>query len=277
MKEFLWYLSFFAPCLVFAFCTASANALTAAVTLTIDTLAPTVSSVFSTALTGSYKAGASLPLVVRFSEPVTVSSFPYLTLNVRGGAAIANYSTGSMSRQLTFVYSVLSGDNVAALEVLSRGALLLDQHAGSYIRDFASNDANRTLPIVGSSSSLSEQTLLIIDTTAPVVLSVYSTNSVGSYQAGQQLQIVVSLSEPVEVHSRPLLWLNTGRAAVYSTGYNTSLLTFLYDIMTGDNVALLSVANASAFEVPPSNGALSRHGVKDVAGNALNVVLPTST
>ena len=62
--------------------------------MTLDTTAPTVTGVSSTLANGSYKAGQVVPVTVTFSEAVTVTGTPQLTLALSPNRAV-NYSSGS--------------------------------------------------------------------------------------------------------------------------------------------------------------------------------------
>ena len=74
--------------------------------VTVDKIAPTVSSVTSTTADGSYGPGTLIPVTVTFSEPVTVTGTPQLTLALAPNRAI-NYTSGS-------------GTNVAHLQLHRR-------------------------------------------------------------------------------------------------------------------------------------------------------------
>jgi hypothetical protein len=105
-----------------------------------DTTAPTVSSVSSTSDNGTYKLGDVIPLTITFSETVTVTGTPQLTLETGSSDAVVNYSSGSPGTTLTFNYTVASGHNSSDL---STSALALNSGT---IKDAAGNAATLTLP-----------------------------------------------------------------------------------------------------------------------------------
>src|SRR5437870_312183 len=72
--------------------------------LVIDTAAPTVSTVSSTKANGAYKAGASIDVTVKFSEPVVVTG-AQLTLETGSTDEVVDYASGSGSDTLTFTYT----------------------------------------------------------------------------------------------------------------------------------------------------------------------------
>ena len=70
--------------------------------------------------TGVYAAGTTIPITVTFSEAVTVTGTPQLTLN---DGAVVNYTSGSGTTTLTFNYTVAAGQNTADLDYASTAAL----------------------------------------------------------------------------------------------------------------------------------------------------------
>jgi len=71
-----------------------------------DTTAPTVTNVTSTSADGSYMTGAVIPITVTFSEAVTVTGTPQLTLETGATDRVVNYVSGSGTNTLTFNYTV---------------------------------------------------------------------------------------------------------------------------------------------------------------------------
>ena len=117
----------------------------------IDTTAPTISSVTSTA--GDYNAGKVLTLTLHMSEAVNVTGTPTLTLNDGG---TASYVSGSGSSALVFSYTVAAGQNTAALQVSG---------VTGTITDLAGNALSTT--------GLPETfTGVIVDTTTPAISAV---------------------------------------------------------------------------------------------------------
>ena len=145
------------------------------VAVVIDTTAPTVTGVSSTQADGSYKAGQVIPVTVTFSEPVFVggSGTPQLILSTGSPSTTAVvYTSGSGGATLTFNYTVVAGNTSGGLDYATTSALVLN---GGSIADAATNAANLTLPAPGTSGSLAANTNLVIDTTAPTVTGVSST------------------------------------------------------------------------------------------------------
>jgi hypothetical protein len=136
------------------------------VTYNNDSTAPVVGNVTSSLANGSYKVGQVIPVNLTFSEPVTVTGSPQITLETGVTDSLVNYTTGSGTTTLTFNYTVSPGDTTADLDYLSTSALALN---GGTIKDAVGNNATLTLPQVGGIASISGQKAIVVDTTSPTV------------------------------------------------------------------------------------------------------------
>jgi len=146
---------------------AAAGSLGANKALVIDTTAPTVTGVSSTIGNGSYKAGQLIPVTVTFSEPVTVTGIPQLTLSTGTPATTAvNYTAGSGTSVLAFNYTAAAANTSPDLDYAATTSLALN--AGT-MQDLATNTATLTLASPAASGSLGANKALVIDTTAPTV------------------------------------------------------------------------------------------------------------
>ena len=96
---------------------------------------------------GSYKAGEQIPITIQFSESVTVTGTPQLTLETGATDRIAGYTSGTGSSILTFTYTVQSGDTSSDLEYVNTSSLALN----STIKDSVGNNATLTLPTLAAS------------------------------------------------------------------------------------------------------------------------------
>src|SRR5439155_1594485 len=136
---------------------------------------------------------------------------PTLALNASGGAS-ASYTSGTGTTTLTFTYTVAVGQNIADLNYVATNSL-----SGGTIQQSGlsggTNDADLTLPATGGANSLGTNKNLVIDTTAPTVASVSSTNSDGTYGVGASIAITVTFSKAVTVTGTPVLALNAGGGA----------------------------------------------------------------
>jgi alpha-tubulin suppressor-like RCC1 family protein len=178
------------------------------VTYTNDNTAPSVVSVSSSTGNGNYRAGQSVSIQVTFSENVTVTGFPQLTLATGGSGTAVNYSSGSGTSVLTFTYTVGAGENSTDLDYINTSSLALN---GGTIRDATGNNATLTLPGAGGSFSIAGQKAIVIDTVTPVVT--YVSISHVSPNASTTPTITATLSEAV---SNFTLHSNSGCSAAIS-------------------------------------------------------------
>ncbi len=110
------------------------------------------------------------------------------------------------------------------------------------------------------------------DTTAPAVTNVTSSTANGSYNAGDVISVQVSFNETVIVSGTPRVVLETGatdRNANYSSGSNSTTLSFTYTVQAGDTAADLNYVSTSALEL---NGGT----IRDAALNNAVLTLPAT-
>ncbi|MCT4495642.1 hypothetical protein [Bosea minatitlanensis] len=201
--------------------------------------------------TGTVHLGDTVYLTLKFSEVVTVSGTPTLSLDDKG---TASYVGGSGTDTLQFAYKVAAGQNTADLEISAYNL------AG--VKDKAGNAVNVSGAPHQPAGTLAVDTRG--DTTAPKVqwIAVNGsgiTNGNGTVRAGDTVRLSVNFNEAVTVDGTPTLSLNSNGTAKYVSGAGTDTLQFDYKVQAGDK--------ASDLEVSGYNLA----GVKDKAGNAVNV------
>lgn len=239
----------------------TSNSLGASAAIVVDGIAPTVLNVSSSTANASYRVGQTISIQVNFSEIVTVTGAPTLTLETGSSDAIVNYTSGSGTSSLTFIYTVAAGENSSDLDCQSANALALN---GGTIVDAAGNSATRTVAVgAGTLNSLANNKALVVDTTAPTVSNITSSTANGSYRLEQTISIQVNFSENVTVTGTPTLTLETGLSDAvvsYSSGSGTSSLTFIYTVAAGENSSDLDCQSSNAL-------ALNGGTIVDAAGN----------
>jgi large repetitive protein len=100
----------------------------------IDTSTPTVSSIIANPSTGTVFTGQVITITVDFSEKVSVTGTPTLSLNDGG---TATYQSGSGTNALVFSYSVLTGQYTSNLAVTG-----FNLPNGATVKDGGGNIAN---------------------------------------------------------------------------------------------------------------------------------------
>ena len=210
------------------------------------------------------KRGDALDVDVTFSEPVFVTGSPAVTLVLDGVERTARYRGGDGTSALTFRYTVGANDDAPRV-VLKADSLL------GGIMDAAGNQFDRSM------ESASAQ--IRVDGVAPQVSDLALTSEPGldrTYKRGEDIQVTVTMSEPVCVAHDPdlTLALRIGvrtRIARLVDGQRCGgrspterTLTFAYKVQSGD-VAAAGVAVAAdslrggALRDAVGNWAILRH------------------
>jgi len=240
--------------------------------VTIDTTAPTVSNVTASTADGSYKVGDTVSIQVNFSEAVTVTGTPQLTLETGSTDRVVNYASGSGSSTLVFTYTVQAGDTSADLDYLSTTALALNSGT---IKDTAGNNATLTLASPGAAGSLGANKAIVVDTTAPGAPS--TPDMTAATDSGS------SSTDNITSNTTPTF---TG------TGENGATVTLFKDannngvVDSGENLGTATVSGG-AWSITASTLADGTYAIKsiqtDVAGNtsaassALSVTIDTTS
>ena len=223
------------------------------ISLKVDTTAPTLKSISTTAGSGSYKAGTDIEVDLYFSEIVNVEDGTAPTITMSNGGT-ANYVTGSGSTKLVYSYKILSSYTNSALKWTSI--------SGTGITDNAGNDFRTVAKLNGVNTQLSSVT---IDTKAPTLSSITTGTSAGYYSSGTMITMTLTFSEAVKVIGTPTLTLSNGKTATYSSGSGTNILVFGYTVANGDDTGStkLSVTKINA-------------SITDNASNTFANTLPAS-
>ena len=151
---------------------------------------PTVPTIESVAVTsdpgedGGYAIGDEIQVGLTFSEAVTVTGTPQLTLDVGGRNRTSEYSEGSTTTQLLFTYTVPSGDEDTDGIAVVANSLALN---GGAIR---AGSANATLTHAGLNSNDHK-----VDGIAPTVTVDGETRTY--VPPGRQFNVVFNFSEKV--------------------------------------------------------------------------------
>ena len=111
--------------------------------------------------------GVPVSIQVKFSESVTVTGTPQLTLQLDSGTTTAGYSSGSGSDTLVFSYEIAEGENSSDLDYAGTGAL-----SGTIKDQSASIDWTDSLPGPGSGNTLAERKNIKVDGDRPVISTV---------------------------------------------------------------------------------------------------------
>ncbi|MET3434978.1 hypothetical protein ABIC71_004491 [Herbaspirillum seropedicae] len=238
------------------------SAASSALTVTVDTTAPTLNSL-TLPTNGTYYSGQAMDFVVNFDEAVlvdTTGGTPRIAITVGAATRYATYVSGSGTSALSFRYVVPSGDS--DFDGITVGSLSTN---GGTLKDAAGNDAG-TFMTPGSTAAV------LVDGSQPSVTSVSASTSDGAYGSGQTVTIVVNFSGAVTVDTTggtPTLALDSGGTATYTGGSGSNALTFVYTVTGGQNSADLDYSSTSALAL---NGAT----IVDAGGSHQNASVTLS-
>ena len=121
------------------------------VSVTNDITRPTVISVGTNSLDGTYSDNSNINIEVTFSEVVVVTGTPNITLETGASDAVVNYSSGSQTDKLIFIYTVAENEVSDDLQYSSTNALIFNDGT---IKDPANNLSILTLPALDNVNSL---------------------------------------------------------------------------------------------------------------------------
>lgn len=221
-----------------------------ALVISTDSTAPTVASVGSSSLNGTYYLGDSVSIQVNFSETVYVTGTPKLTLETGTTDRVVSYASGSGSTALTFTYTVQTGDTSSDLDYQSTSALALN---GGTIKDAAGNDAVLTLVSPGSAGSLGSAKSIVIDTTvntAPPTVAITSTLS--SPTTTSPIPIAITFNKSVSGFSSAGLTITNASLSDF-TGSGATYSANLTPAGTGLAVTAVVKSNSAVDSLSQSN------------------------
>jgi len=232
----------------------------------VDSAAPAVAAVtlISAPQSGStFVFGETIEIEVRFSEQVTVTGAPRLTLSIGSGRRSAGYAS-SREQVVRFRYVVQDGDSGAL--GAATGALALN---GGTILDAAGNAAVLSLGSANLDFGVAVNGVEP-DDDPPAASSVLfeSLPPGGAYARGDSVQVAVRFNEPVTVTGMPRLALAVGtterHAPFFSSGQE--YVRFRYTVQEQDR---------DADGIGVAAGGLSLNGgtIADAAGNPADLSL----
>ena len=234
----------------------------------VDGIAPTVSSVVFTSTPASdegYAAGEVVTARVTFSENVTVTGAPQLTLNVGSNARTASYSSATSSgANVDFTYTAQSNDLDTDGIAIATNSLALNSGT---IKDSVGNDATLTHTALGADSG--QKVANAAPTVSSITLTSTPTNG-GTYRAGEVVAARVTFSETVTVTGAPQLTLSIGdnsRTAAYSSATSSGAnVDFNYTVQStdsdGDGISIAANSlglNSGTIQDNVSNNATLTH------------------
>ena len=255
---------------------------TTSLSFTIDTTSSTIVSVTSSTPDGTYGIGSTIEVIVVYDESVTLSlgsASPTLELWPQtfpsNAYRNATYVAGSGTSSLSFRYTVQVGDSTPDL---ANTPTPINLYGGS-LSDAAGNTADLVPPGNLDPNALETLKAIVLDATAPTVVSVSASNTSGRYTDddtntpnSDSIEILINFDEAIVVDTTggtPTLSLETGdtdySATYFATNANT--LHFTYTIDDGILTSPLDYTSINAL-------VLNGGSITDTGGNTATITLP---
>ena len=175
-------------------------------TITLDTTAPTVTSVTSSSADSTYNIADTINVQTLFNEPLLVTGTPQITLETGAFDLVANY-TSTLASTLNFSATVQNNQNSPDLNYQSTTALVLN---GGTITDLAGNPATLTLPALASANSLaSNKNIVIADNQNPSAPSSWTMAPADGSLSNDNTPVITVLALPGEVGSSANLFTDS--------------------------------------------------------------------
>ena len=231
--------------------------------------APQITSAPAASGSNTYGHREKIKAAISFSEAITVTGTPQLTIKVGAADRIADCARKGDSSpddaKLECVYTVADGDADADGISIEANKLSLPSSPAATIKDSASNDADL------DHSALTAQSGHKVDGSAPEVASdgasveISSTPAAGQhYIFGEKIVVTVTFTESVTVEGSPRLKIKVGandRWALYSEGDGTDSLKFSYTVADTDT-------DTDGVEVVANSLELNGGKIRDAANSA---------
>jgi len=251
----------------------------------IDTGAPSILSVTTTATAGEMRnQGDQIHIQVNTSEPISWNvsqGYPRIELNLTPNYRYAVFDpTTSTSTSLNFIYTVQVEDYATRLQYLTVDALVLN---GGVLTDVGNN--NLLLPLPAPTSNGLYAANIPVNARVARVVRGYINEPDGTYILGQTINIFLETSRDIVVTGTPYLELqiidgiNLTARASYVGGSGTSVLQFRYTVEENDFSTGPSLAYIANDMFTPSNGPLKFNGGSMITdnGESLSQLLPPPT
>ena len=139
----------------------------------VDTAAPTILSMTSPKLDDIYGVGESIEIHVAFTNKVSVSGFPRISIGTEGGCH-AYYKSGNGTSVLIFEYLIESEDSYSMSDLSHSGRKTSLDLNGGWIKLYSQNpttDVILNLPVSGHPNSLGYEKDIIVDTSKAKVIA----------------------------------------------------------------------------------------------------------
>jgi hypothetical protein len=224
-------------------------------TVTVDTVLPTVTAFSSSTADGPYGVGGAISITATTSEAVQSGNSITVTLETGTVDRAVVLTAASAGTSLTGTYTVQSGDVSADLTAASFA------FTANAVRDTAGNAMTSTA-LPASTSNIAQASMLVVDGVLPTVTAFSSSTANGTFGIGGTITISATTSEAIRSGNSITVTLETGtldRTVVLTAASAGTSLTGTYTVQSGDVSTDLTAASFT----------FVAGAVRDTAGNAM--------
>jgi hypothetical protein len=188
-------------------------------TVQITTDMPQITGITSPNPDGTYTEGDQVTIYIVYDLPVKIYNPSSLTLRlaVSPFERTGIYQTLINDTTLSFLYTVDSGDTKSLLDLIDSDSLVLGTSPAAVIYRKANSNttlANITVPILEETGSLPLNKKLTINTANPLLLDIEVLNSIGTYTAGDSIDLKLTFDNAISVTGQPRVWLNNNQTSL---------------------------------------------------------------
>lgn len=232
--------------------------------ITIHYAAPArIIEVTSSLPNGTYAAGHEIPIIVRFSQAVTLlngSAWLHLdtgnaldAISINGSTtnhSMAQYVAGNGTQTWNFLYTTRIGDHTSRLNYYSNDAF----STNATLLDAFMNVPNVDLyPTAADARALNFSTNISLSSETSYASNIELVTESGTYGIGHEIFLRVNFSAPVRVIGEPKVQLQTvylrpDAKAVYVNGSGSSSLLFKYTVKDQDWALGLPVSRSNILD-----------------------------
>ncbi len=226
-------------------------------TLDIDRVAPTITTITSTTNDGSYSVGQNVNITINLSEEVSLASgVMSVTLNTVAQQILTD-NTISEEQELPFTLSVTEGVTANPLTVVSVSA------TSGQLLDVAGNEVNFSLPF---GENLGDNSTIVIDGEFPTIVGISTTVVSDTLGLGETVDIELEFNEALTLSALGSLdvLFDTGQTVSITSISASSTAVATYTVGVGEASTDLTVQSIT----------LSAGTLEDAAGNDLDTALP---
>ncbi len=227
-------------------------------TLVVDRVAPTISSITSSTNNGSYSVGQNVNVTINLSEQVSLGSGEMsVTLNTIAQEVLTDDAITN-EQVLPFTLAVTEGITANPLTVVSVSA------TSGQLLDAAGNEVDFSLPF---GENLADNSTIIIDGEFPTITDISTTIVSDILGLGESVDIEVEFNEALTLSALGSLdvLFDTGQTVSITSISASSTAIATYTVGVGEASSDLTVQSIT----------LSAGTLRDIAGNGLDTALPS--